>query len=138
VVPSSTFSLSPAARSFLSALNLNLGSGPVTGTLDGSVLTVAVGAPAVAFQLPTPGQTVSFTGATLTIDESTRTLTLTAAVTTGNGLGGSLSVSIANADATDLTGADLTATLDITGISVLGTTVEVSGSLSATGGRPPP
>jgi hypothetical protein len=89
----------------------------------------------VAFQLPTPGQTVSFTGATLTIDESTRTLTLTAAVTTGNGLGGSLSVSIANADATDLTGADLTATLDITGISVLGTTVEVSGSLSATGGR---
>lgn len=133
--PSTTFTLSTATRSLLSGLNLNLGSGVVTGTLNGSVLTVDIGAPAIPFHLPAIGQNVSFTGATLTIDESTRTLTLKAAVAADNGLGGSLTVSIANADTTDLTGTDLTATVDITGISVLNTTVEVSGSLSYTGGK---
>lgn len=130
-----TFTLSSAARSLLAGLQLNVGSGPVTGTLNGSVLTVDAGAPAIPFQLPVAGQTVSFTGATLTIDESTKTLSLTADVAATNGLGGSLTVTIAHADTTDLSGTDLTATVDVTGISVLGATVEVSGSLSYTGGQ---
>src|SRR6478736_6063574 len=133
--PTTSFSLSAAARSFLSGLQLNVGSGPLTGTLNGSVLTVDVGAPAIPFQLPAGDQSVSFTGATLTIDESTGTLTLTANVAATNGLGGSLTVTIAHADTTDLSGTDLTATVDVTGISVLGATVEVSGSLSYTGGK---
>ena len=133
--PTTSFSLSAAARSFLSGLQLNVGSGPLTGTLNGSVLTVDVGAPAIPFQLPAGDQSVSFTGATLTIDESTGTLSLTANVAATNGLGGTLTVTIAHADITDLSGTDLTATLDITGISVLGTTVEVSGSVSYTGGK---
>jgi hypothetical protein len=119
----------------LAGLQLNVGSGAVSGTLNGSVLTVDAGSPAIPFQLPVGGQTVSFTGATLTIDESTRTLTLKATVAATNGLGGSLSVSIAHADTTDLSGTDLTSTLDITGISVLGSTVEVSGSLTSTAGK---
>uniref|UniRef100_UPI003B3B836E RICIN domain-containing protein n=1 Tax=Nakamurella sp. TaxID=1869182 RepID=UPI003B3B836E len=132
--PATTFTLSSAARSLLAGLQLDVGSGTVTGTLTGSVLTVTVGAPAIPFQLPVAGQTVSFTGATMTIDESTKTLTLTANVAATNGLGGSLTVTVAHADTTDLSGTDLTATVDVTGISVLGTTVEVSGSLSSTGG----
>ncbi len=47
-----------------------------------------------------------------------------------NGLGGSLTVTVAHGDTTDLYRTDLTATVDVTGISVLGATVEVSGSLS--------
>ena len=113
------------------------GSGPVTGTLNGSVLTVDAGAPAIPFQLPVGGQAVTLTGATLTIDESTRTLSLTANVSATNGLGGALTVSIAHADTTDLSGSDLTATLDVTGISVLGATVEVSGSLRTPGANRP-
>ncbi len=128
--PTTTFSLSAAARAFLSSLRLDVGSGAVTGTLNGSILTVDVGAPAIPFQLPAGSQSVSFTGATLTIDESTRTLTLKANVVATNGIGGSLTVGIAHADTTDLSGADLTATVDITGIPVLGATVNVSGSLS--------
>ena len=98
------------------------------------MLTVDAGSPAIPFQLPVAGQSVSFTGATLTIDESTKTLTLTANVAATNGLGGSLTVTVAHADTTDLAGTDLTATVDVTGISVLGATVEVSGSLTYTGG----
>lgn len=133
--PATSFTLSSAARSLLAGLQLDVGSGTVTGTLSGSVLTVTVGAPAIPFQLPVGGQTVSFAGATLTIDESTKTLSLTANVAATNGLGGSLTVTIAHADTTDLSGTDLTATVDVTGISVLGATVEVSGSLSSTGGK---
>ena len=133
--PSPSFSLSSAARAFLSTLQLNAGSGPVTGTLNGSVLTVDAGAPKIPFQLPSGAPSVTFTTATLTIDESTRTLSLTAGVAAGNGLGGTLTVTIAHADTTDLTGADLTATLNITGIPALGTTVDVSGSLTYVGGK---
>jgi hypothetical protein len=133
--PSTSFTLSSAAQTLLAGLQLNVGTGTVTGTLNGSVLTVAAGSPAIPFQLPVAGQTVSFTGAILTIDESTKTLSLTANVAATNGLGGSLTVTIAHADTTDLSGTDLTATVDVTGISVLGATVEVSGSLSYTGGK---
>ena len=133
--PASTFSLSAAAANFLSALQINVGSGPVTGTLTGSVLTVAVGAPAIPFQLPVAGQTVTFAGATLAIDESARTLTLSASVAASDGLGGTLTVTIAHADTTTLSGTDLTGTLAITGIGVLGTTVNVAGTLAYVGGK---
>ena len=77
------------------------------------MLTVAAGSPAIPLQLPVGGQKVSFTGAALTIDESTKTLTLTGNVAATNGLGGSLSVTIAHADSTDLSGTDLVATLSV-------------------------
>ncbi len=130
-----TFTLSSAVTSFLSGLNLNLPDGPVTGSLTGSVLTVSVGAPALPFTLPVAGQQVSFNGATLSIDESTKTLTLSASVVATNGLGGTLTVTVAHADTSSLSGTDLSANLAITGISVLGTTVDVAGGLSYSGGK---
>lgn len=132
--PSDTYTLSDAAKAFLAGLNINLGSGPVTGTLSGSTLTVQVGAPALPLTLPVGNDAISFGGASLTIDESTGRLTLSASATTVDGASGALSVTIANASTTTLSGSDLSATVTLNALPVLGTTVDLSGTLAYSNG----
>ncbi|QNK82884.1 RICIN domain-containing protein [Nakamurella sp. PAMC28650] len=139
---SKLYSPSAAARTFLAGLHLSFGSGPLTGTLVGHVLTVAISAPVLPIALPIGGQSISFTGATLTIDESTDTLTVAASVAASGGIGGTLTVSIAHASTTTLTATttthhtDLSATVDITGVSLFGARVELVGTLGYTAGKP--
>ena len=135
----STYSLSAAAKSFLTGLHLSLGTGVVSGTLRGNVLTVSVGAPALPVTLPIGGQTLAFSNATLTIDKSTDTLSLSASAVASGGIGGSLTATITHVSTTTLGAAghnDLSATVAITGLSVMGTTVNLSGTLAYTGGKP--
>ncbi|HEY5116726.1 MAG TPA: hypothetical protein VIJ00_14480, partial [Nakamurella sp.] len=137
--PSTSFALSSAVRSFLAGLNINLPDGPVTGTLSGSTLTVAVGAPALPVTLPIGAHSLSFSGATLTIDEAAKSLSLSASAASDNGITASLTVTIAKADSTDLApGAgvkpDLSATVDIKGVPALGSVVDLTGTLSYIGG----
>ena len=137
--PSTSFTLSEGVKDFLSGLSISVGDGTLTGTLDGSVLTVKVGAPAIPVSLPIGGQTVSFGGATLTVDESTGILSLSASGSASGGVGATLSVTIANASTTtldDSTKPDLAATVDVTGVSLFGTTVALSGTLGYSGGKP--
>ena len=139
--PSTSFALSSAVKSFLAGMNITLPDGPVTGTLSGSTLTVAVGAPALPVALPIGAHALSFSGATLTIDESTKSLSLSAAAASDNGITANLTVTIAKADSTDLTAGegakpDLSATVDIKGIPALGTVVDLTGTLSYVGGKP--
>jgi hypothetical protein len=136
--PSDSYTLSAATQAFLAGLNINLGSGPVTGTLTGTTLTVQVGAPALPLTLPIGNDAISFDGASLTIDESTGTLTLSATATTADGASGALSVSIGHSDSTTLAGStdstDLSATVTLNALPVLGTTVDLTGTLAYTGG----
>ncbi|HEY7010333.1 MAG TPA: RICIN domain-containing protein [Jatrophihabitantaceae bacterium] len=133
--PSDTYSLSSAAKDFLAGLDIDLGSGPVTGTLKGSTLTVQVGAPALPLTLPVGNDAVSFSGASLSIDESTGTLTLSASASTQDGASGTLEVSVAHANTTSLSGTDLSATVTLNALPVLGTTVDLSGTLAYTDGK---
>ena len=83
------------------------------------------------------GVNLAVTGASLAIDEATGTLTLTGNVQADNGIGGSLAVTIAHSANTELGGAasaDLSATVGITGVPVLDSTVDLSGTLSYTNG----
>ncbi len=135
----STYSLSAAAKTFLTGLHLSVGTGVVSGTLQGNVLTVSVGAPTLPVTLPIGGQTLTFSNATLTIDKSTDTLSLSASAVASGGIGGTLTATITHVSSTTLgtTGHnDLSATVAITGLSVLGTTVNLSGTLAYTGGKP--
>jgi len=139
--PSTSFSVSSAVRSFLAGLNINLPEGPVTGTLSGSTLTVAVGAPALPVTLPIGAHTLSFAGASLTIDEATKSLSLSASAASDNDITASLTVTIAKADSTDLSSGagvkpDLSATVDIKGVPALGAVVDLTGTLSYIGGKP--
>jgi hypothetical protein len=122
-------------------LNITLPDGPVTGTLSGSTLTVAVGAPALPVTLPIGAHSLSFAGATLTIDEATKSLSLSASAASDNGITASLTVTIAKADSTDLSSGagvkpDLSATVDIKGVPALGAVVDLTGTLSYIGGKP--
>ena len=108
----------------------------MTGTLTGTTLTVNVDPPALPLTLP-GGISPTVTAASIAIDEATGTLTLTGAVDAGNGIGGSVSVTIAHSASTDLTGSggtDLSSTVTLTGVPVLGTTVDLTGTLADTGG----
>ena len=139
--PSTSFSVSSAVRSFLAGLNITLPDGPVTGTLSGSTLTVAVGAPALPVTLPIGAHSLSFSGAALTIDEATKSLSLSASATSDNGITAALTVTIAKADSTELSAgagakADLSATVDIKGVPALGDFVDLTGTLSYVGGKP--
>ena len=131
-----TASISTTVRAFLAGLGLNFAAGPLTGSLSGSTLTVAVGTPTLPVQLP-GGAAVSLTGASLKIDKSTGVLALTATVDAGNGIGGSVSITISHSSNANLAGAghaDLSSTVAVTGLPLLDSTVDVTGSLADTGG----
>ena len=131
-----TWTISDSVRQFLAGLDLTFGDGPLTGTLTGTTLIVNVDPPALPLTLP-GGITPTVTAASIAIDEATGTLTLTGAVDAGNGIGGSVSVTIAHSASTDLTGSggtDLSSTVTLTGVPVLGTTVDLTGTLADTGG----
>jgi hypothetical protein len=123
-------------REFLTSLDINLSAGPLTGTVSGSTLTVAVNNPTLPLTLP-GGVELTVTGASVSIDLNTGTLTLTGSVQAANGIGGSLSVTIAHSADADLAGSgrtDLSSNVTVTGVPVLGTTVDLAGTLALTGG----
>jgi len=118
-------------------LDLQLADGPLTGTLSGTTLTVAIDSPSLPLTLP-GGIEVSVTGASLAIDEADGTLTLTGSVAGPGGIGGSLSVSIAHSADTELNGVggtDLTTAVTVTGVPFLSSTVDLEGHLALVGGK---
>jgi hypothetical protein len=134
---SSTYTLSPAAFALITQqLGIPLGSSPtISGTLSGPVLTLTVGSPGpLPLSLPAGVPAPVFGPTTVTVDESTNTITLNASATAG--VTATLAVTIANAATTNLTnGGDLTATLTMNGVPFVGgTTVSLAGTLSYTGG----
>ncbi len=136
---SGTWKLSTAAQQFLAGVDVSVNSGSLTGTLSGSKLTVSAGAPVLPVSLPIGDAALTFAGTTITINESTGTLTMAASATSSNGTTATLTVSIAQSNTTTLTGTthghDLTATVAITALPVLGTTIDLSGTLAYTGGK---
>ena len=132
-----TWSVSDSVRQFLTGLDLQLSDGPLTGTVSGTTLTVAIDNPSLPLTLP-GGVGVSVTGASLEVDEADGTLTLTGSVAGPGGIGGSLSVSIAHSAVTELNGAggtDLSASVTVTGVPFLSSTVDLEGHLALVGGK---
>jgi hypothetical protein len=135
---STSYTLSGPVRDFITnALHIPLGSATVTGTLSGSTLTLAVGAPAslpsaVPSWLPNP----SYVNTQVTIDEAANTVTLTAQTGTTSGLTATLSVAIANAATSDLSsGTDVTGSLTLGGVPFAGgATAGLTFTLGYTGG----
>ena len=126
------YPLSPAVQQFLTRIGVTVGA-TLTGTTSGTTLTVVAPAPtALPVQLPT-GDTVTFGATTITVDTNTGTLTASSTATSGNGAAGVLAVSIAHSSTSAL-GADLSASLDLTGLPLFGATVELTGTLAYDGG----
>jgi hypothetical protein len=133
---SGTWTISDTVREFLTSLDITLSDGPLTGTVSGTTLTVAINDPTLPLSLPA-GVDLTVTGASLSVDLQTGTLTLAGSVEAGNGIGGSLSVTIAHSADADLNASgstDLSSTVTVTGVPVLGTTVDLTGTLAVTGG----
>jgi hypothetical protein len=121
--PSTSYGLSSSVYNFLTqTLNIPLSSQTVTGTLNGSTLTLTAGAPtALPSSLPSWLPNPSYANTELSIDESTGTLTLTAATGTASGLAGTLTVTVANAGTSTLTdGTDISGSLALTGVPFAG------------------
>ncbi len=130
-----TYTLSANADQFLNSLGLSLGSGTITGTPSGSVLTVTEGAPTLPITLPAGDPSVTFGKTTLVIDTATDTVTATAATTAGSGTAASISITIRHASASTLTSADLTATAHISSLELFGAAVDLDGSISYANGN---
>ena len=106
--------------------------------MSGTTLTVNAGPPVLPVSLPIGSAALTFAGAKITVNEVTGTLAVTASATSTTGASGTLTVGIAHSNTTTLTGTthghDLAATVAITHLPVLGTTVDLSGTLAYTGG----
>ncbi|MBP2706912.1 RICIN domain-containing protein [Microbispora sp. RL4-1S] len=134
---STTYTLSEGVRGFIAdKLGIPIGSSPtVSGTLSGQLLTIQLGPPGrLPITLPAGVTAPEFGPTTLTVDESTGTLSLNAAAVSG--VTATLQVTIAHADTSALTdGADLTATLALGDVPfVAGSKVALNGALAYTGG----
>jgi hypothetical protein len=133
--PSKTFTVSSAVVTFLKKLGLSVASSTLTGVLSGTTLTVSLPAPtSLPFTLPAGIPAPVFGPTTVTVNTSTKTLTLdaTASVSTAHPLGATLQVVVMNASTTTFTkSTDLSATLDLTGVPfVAGATLKLEGSVS--------
>ncbi|HTW10633.1 MAG TPA: RICIN domain-containing protein [Acidimicrobiales bacterium] len=134
--PAGTFTVSDAVQALLQDLGAKVSSAMLSGSVTGSTLTLTLGPPSLPFTLPAGIPVPQFGPATLSVDLSTHTLTLEASGTAG-GVGATLNVVVSNAGTTTLAdGADLTATVDLTGVPFLdGTTVSFQGSLTYSNGK---
>lgn len=132
--PSLTFDLSPAVDTLAADLGITLGAS-VTGSLSGSTLSLTV-APVTSLPVTLPAglPSLTFGSTTLSIDESTGTLTLSATASASGGASGTLTIVVQKASTTQLAGHDLSTTLEIDNLPLLGSTVNLVGTLSYTGG----
>jgi hypothetical protein len=133
--PSTSYTLSSSVYSFLSStLGIPLGGSPtVTGTLSGDTLTVATGGlGTLRVSLPDGIAAPTFGPLTITVDESTDTLSFDASAT--GSTAATLDVTIASASTSTLSGTDLTATLTFPSVPFInGSTVSLAGSLGYSG-----
>ena len=131
-----TYSISTGAEQFLNSLGLKLGSTTLTGSVSGGKLTLTAAAPSnLPITLPAGDQGLTFGPTTLVVDTAADTLTVTASASAAQGTTGSLSVTLNHVSTTTLSSADLHATVSITGLSVFGATVDLTGSLTYSGGK---
>ena len=131
-----TYSISAGAEQFLNSLGLNLGSTTLSGSVAGDTLTLTAAAPSnLPITLPAGDQGLTFGLTTLVVDTAADTLTVTASASAAQGTTGTLSVTLNHASTTTLGSADLQATVSITGLSVFGTAVDLTGSLTYADGK---
>jgi len=131
----SSYTLSSGVYNFITkTLGIPLGSSPdVTGSLSGDTLTLTVGSPGqLPLSLPAGITAPVFGSTTVTIDESTNTITLQASATAGVTAALQVTISAANTSAmTD--GTDLSSTLTFSNVPFLGGSVSLAGSLGYNG-----
>lgn len=134
--PGSGGNISSATEQFLNKLGLGLTSTTLTGTQSNGTITVTAPAPKdVPITLPAGDAPISFGATTLILDTSADTLTASATATAAQGTAATLSITINHVSQTALTGADLQATLNVTGLKVFGAHVDLDGSLTYPGGK---
>ena len=140
---SKTFTVSTAVAALFKKLGLSLASPTLTGVLNGNTLTVSLPAPsALAFRLPAGVPAPVFGPTIVTVNVSTKTLTLdaSATVSTVHPVGATLHVEVMNASTTAFTeSTDLGGTITLTGVPFLaGTTFSLQGSIDDKAGTVAP
>jgi hypothetical protein len=133
-----TVALSDGARRFLAdTLHLPVTGDTLTGTPGSGDHTVTLTLPApgaLPVMLPAGVGPLTFGPTTVVADLGADTVTLTADAAAADGTAAHLTVTLAHASSTRAEGgADITASLGITGIAVLGTTVDLTGALAYDG-----
>ena len=89
-------------------------------------------APTLPITLPAGGPTITFGGATLTADTNTDTVTVSASAAAGS-VGATLTVTATHASST-VSNPQISGTVTITGLSILGATVGLEGTLAYANG----
>jgi hypothetical protein len=134
--PASGGNISSATEQFLNKLGLGLTSTTLSGKNSNGTITATEPAPTnLPITLPTGDAPITFGATTLTLDTSADTLTASATATAAQGTAATLSVTINHVSQTALSGADLNATLHVTGLKVFGVGVDLDGSLTYSGGK---
>lgn len=130
-----TFAMSQAVSDFLSTgLKIPVGtSTTLTGTLNGSVLTVSLANPAAnPIALPAGLGSVAFTGTTVSVDVQSKAFELTTSAV----VAGTTTISV-DAKITDATSAtpSIDVAVTVSALAILATQVDIGGHLTYAGGK---